>query len=395
MRLIGTLNNKQSALAFSHFLDLKGISHQLDIQTDTDWGSPNYGSSQCHIWIVDEDQVEEALKWLRLFINNPHDPQFQLSANSSLASLSSEKPGGSPPPLPSSSPQQKPAITAWEMQPMGWVTKGILIICCSLLALTEFLMTSTPVPERYAGFILFTSPVDKALLYDYPKFYELVDRFIRLYGYEGLENSSKLPAEGQQLQQKINRTPYWSGIYPLLIKGGFEGLSKNFKHYHLFEKIREGEVWRLFSPILLHADIFHLFFNMLWLIVLGKQIEQRLKTGRYVLFILLIAMISNTAQYLVSGPNFIGFSGVLCGMLAFIWVRQINTAWEGYKIDRITLIFMFVFIASMALIQLLSFFFEKALNFAFSPNIANTAHLTGGLAGYFFGKLNFFRWRHT
>ena len=82
-------------------------------------------------------------------------------------------------------------------------------------------------------------------------------------------------------------------------------------------------------------------------------------------------------------------------MLAFIWVRQINTAWEGYKIDRITLIFMFVFIASMALIQLLSFFFEKAINFAFSPNIANTAHLTGGLAGYFFGKLNFFRWRHT
>ena len=45
-----------------------------------------------------------------------------------------------------------------------------------------------------------------------------------------------------------------------------------------------------FFPILLHADIFHLFFNMLWLIVLGKQIEQRLKTGRYVLFILLIAM---------------------------------------------------------------------------------------------------------
>ncbi len=139
MRLIGTLNDKQSALAFSHFLDLKGIAHQLDIQTDNDWGGPNYGSSQCHIWIVDEDQVEEALKWLHLFINNPQDPLFQFSTNSSLASLS-EKPGTTLPPSPPSSsspkpfPQNEPAMTAWELQPMGLGDKGdtyhLLLAAC-------------------------------------------------------------------------------------------------------------------------------------------------------------------------------------------------------------------------------------------------------------------------
>ncbi len=137
-------------------------------------------------------------------------------------------------------------------------------------------MPSTPVPEKYAGFILFTSPVDKALLYDYPKFYELVDRFIHLYGYDALENPNELPAEGQELLRKINHTPYWSGIYPLLVKGGLKGFKNNFTQYSLFEKIRQGQAWRLFSPSLLHADIFHLFFNMIWLIVLGKQMEQRL-----------------------------------------------------------------------------------------------------------------------
>jgi GlpG protein len=82
-------------------------------------------------------------------------------------------------------------------------------------------------------------------------------------------------------------------------------------------------------------------------------------------------------------------------MLAFIWTRQKIAAWEGYQIDRLTLIFMLIFIISMALIQLLSFFLEKSFDLAFSPNIANMAHLTGGLMGFLLARLNFFSWRHS
>ncbi len=197
----------------------------------------------------------------------------------------------------------------------------------------------------------------------------------------------------KRLLQQINRSSFWPGYYTILVKNGWAAAKQGLRQYPTFEKIREGQFWRFFSPCLLHGDLFHLLFNMLWLNVLGKQLEQRLKPLRYIIFILIIAIVSNTAQYLMSGPNFIGFSGILCGMLAFIWVRQKMAAWEGYQIDRLTFIFMLIFIMGMAAIQIVSFFFEKSFEWNFSSNIANMAHLIGGFTGYLLGRLNFFSWR--
>ncbi len=390
MRLIGTLEDERKALAFSHFLHQKGIPHQIDIQAHTDWGSPSYGTSNCQIWIQNEDHVEEVLKWFHLFIANPQDPAFKLSTTAPAWKKSE-----SPLPLSPDSPPPSAASTSWEKHPMGWMTRSLLAICTLLFFLSQLWTPSMKTPEHYSGLILFASPVEKTLLYDYPKFYQLINHFLLLYGFEKLEHPSDLPPDGNHLLQQIHRTPFWPGYYQLMLEGGLQAVKGGLSKYPSFEKIREGQIWRLFSPCLLHGDLFHLFFNMLWLIALGKQIEQRLMPLRYGMFIVIIAVISNTAQYLMSGPNFIGFSGVLCGMLAFIWVRQKVAAWEGYQIDRVTLIFMLIFIISMAAIQLLSFFLEKSFEFALSPNIANMAHLTGGLMGYILGRLNFFSWRHS
>ncbi len=390
MRLIGTLEDERQGLTFSLFLKKKGILHQLDIHPNTDWGSPQYGSTRCDIWIQDEDQVPDALKWLHFFLEHPQDPVFQSGDTIAWPHLKAASPTS---PGINSTPTQ--VTTGWDKQPMGWITRLLLITCCGLFFLSQFTLPSTSVPARYAGLILFTSPVEKHLLFDYPKFYQLIDQFIRLYGYEGLEKTQDLPPEGSQLLQKINKTPFWPGIYALLLKSGFKGVEKGFTQYPLFEKIQQGQVWRLFTPCLLHGDLFHLFFNMIWLIVLGKQIEQRLSAGRYILFILSIGIISNIAQYLSGGSNFIGFSGILCGMLAFIWVRQKRAAWEGYQLDRLTLVFMLMFILGMAALQLLSFLLAKSLDIGFSIGLANTAHLMGGIIGYFFGRLNFFSWRHA
>lgn len=380
MRLIGTLEDERLAHTFSQFLTQKGIAHQIEIERETNWDSASYGSSQCHVWIYDEEHLEEVIKWFQQFTENPRDPLF--SQAPTMVST---------PPTPP--PQKKVIASPWEKQSMGLITKLILGICCVLFFLSQVMMPSVHVPERYAGLILFTSPVEKALLFDYPKFYELINRFVRQYGYEELEHPNDLPANGVSLLQQINNTSFWPGYYQLLLKGGWNAAKNGLSVYPTFEKIKQGEVWRLFTPCLLHADIFHIFFNMLWLVVLGKQIEQRLTRGRYLLFILIIGIVSNIAQYLSSGPNFIGFSGVLCGMLAFIWMRQRRAAWEGYQIDRLTLIFMLLFIMGMAAIQTLSFILEKSFDMAVSPNIANVAHLTGGIMGFLFGRINFFRWR--
>lgn len=390
MRLIGTLSDERKALAFSHFLHQKGIPHQIEIQPNSDWESPAYGSSHCQIWISEEEHIDEVLKWYQSFTENPEDPLFNVSPPPPILN----KPGQ---PLLHESPHSpvQSNIGSWNKQTMGWITRALLVICTMLFFLNQFWMPTLQVPEHYAGLFLFTSPIEKTLLYDYPKFYELIDRFLHLYGFDELEHSSDLPPEGKRLLQQINQTPFWPGYYQLLLKGGWHAVKEGLAQYPSFEKIRKGQIWRLVSPCFLHGDLFHLFFNMLWLIVLGKQIEQRLTSWRYMLFILIVAMTSNTAQYLTSGPNFIGFSGVLCGMLAFIWVRQRAAAWEGYQIDRLTFIFMLVFVISMAAIQTFSFFLEKSFEWAFSPNIANMAHLTGGLVGYILGKTPFFSWRHA
>ena len=385
MRLIATLEDERKALLFSHFLHQKKIPHHIEIEKNQDWGSPSYGSSQCHVWIQEEDQFAEALKWFQLFIEHPEDPLFTPSPSST-----SDKEPSIPP-----SPPSPTTSRAWNKQPMGWMTRTLLALCTFLFFLGQFLLPSVPFPEKYTALSVFTSPIEKALLYDYPKFYELINRFIHLYGFEDLEHPEDLSPEGQRLFKQINQTPFWPGYYQLLLKGGWKSVKEGLSHYPSFEKIRDGQVWRLFSPCLLHGDLFHLFFNMLWLIVLGKQIEQRLTPWRYGIFILIVGILSNTAQYLMSGPNFIGLSGVLMGMLAFIWVRQRIAAWEGYQIDRLTFIFMLIFILSMAAIQLVSFFLEKSFEWALAPNIANMAHLTGGIVGYLLGRLNFFSWRHT
>lgn len=389
MRLIGTLDNEKDALIFSQFLNQQKIPHQIEIKREEDWANFSYGSSHYRIWIYEENHIEEVLKWFQLFTE---DPQNLLFTSNSFAPQPQEVP--STPLKPTS--QSARTLSHWEQQPMGLITRLILFVCCFLFILSQLWVPSIKVPPQYAGLILFSSPVEKALLFDYPKFYELLERFFQLYGYEELEHSTEnLSPEGRVLLQRINQTPFWQGFYPLILKGGWDEIKQGFEKYPTFEKIRKGEVWRLFTPCLLHADLFHIFFNMLWLIVLGKQIEQRLKPFRYILFMLIAGILSNTGQYLTSGANFIGFSGILCTMLAFIWMRQKFAAWEGYQLDRLSLLFILIFILSMAGIQVVSFFLEKSFALNFSPNIANTAHLIGGGVGFLFGKLNYFRYDRT
>lgn len=86
-------------------------------------------------------------------------------------------------------------------------------------------------------------------------------------------------------------------------------------------EIRSGEIWRLWTPMLLHFGMLHIVFNMMWLLDLGSQIETRLGSVAFVLRVLVIELVSNVAQYLVAGPYFGGMSGVVFGLIGYIWIR--------------------------------------------------------------------------
>lgn len=86
-------------------------------------------------------------------------------------------------------------------------------------------------------------------------------------------------------------------------------------------EVRQGEVWRLITPIFLHFHLLHLLFNMLWLWDLGRAIELRQSTRRLALLIALTGVLSNLAQFYYDGPRFGGMSGVVYGLLGYIWIQ--------------------------------------------------------------------------
>lgn len=380
MRLVCTLNDQNKAFVLSSYLLQQGIESQLEIVTNTDWGSSEYGTPTCRLWIVEEDSFEKALEISKDFMENPDDPKFITkieNGNWKNVKLSSE-----------------PSAVLKTESSIGIITLYLLIACSLLLFVGKVsspVVKSIPPGLPYEAII--SPPVNKALFYDYPKTYEMTDKLVATYGLEPLKNPSDLPESGQALFQQIQQTPYWQGFYPKFVDS-LRG-SENAWNFNapMFEKIQQGELWRLISPVLLHGNFIHLLFNMLWLAILGRQIEQRIGKKRYLLFIVITALISNTAQYLMIGPNFLGFSGVLCAMFTFIWYRQKHAPWEGYLLEPGTLLFVSIFILLMASLQLFAFYLEIFHGTQFPLGIGNTAHLSGALVGLLLARLNSFAWR--
>lgn len=383
MRLICTLKDQNKAYTLSSYLTLKGIENQMDITTNTDWGSPDYGLVNCTIWSIDEEDLDEALEITKDFLQNSDDPKYSEDAKPSHAKID----------IANIASTTSETVKA-PQETFGIVTLYLLILC-SLLLFTSTVTAPTykSVPKGIPYPPVYLAPINKTLMYDYPKAYEIIDQIIKDYSLPALQDLDTLPQRGKDLLVEFAQTPYWQGIYDKVVAHIKDpNTAWNF-NAPLFEKERQGEVWRLFTPSLLHSDIFHLLFNMIWLVVLGRQMEQRMSKMRYIIFIMLAAFFTSTAQYLMSGSNFLGFSGVLCAMLTFIWFRQKNAAWEGYILERGTMGFITFFILFMFAIQTFAFFLDAYTNHAMPFGIANTAHIVGAVVGYVFSKMHFFAWR--
>lgn len=133
------------------------------------------------------------------------------------------------------------------------------------------------------------------------------------------------------------------------------------------EAVMRGQVWRLFTPALLHMSFLHILFNVMWLKDLGNALESSFGKYFFYKFILVTALISNLMQFATQGPSFGGMSGVIYGMLGFIWVyKNLNPTFQYSlpKADVYLMIFWFI----LCLVGVLSM-------------IANMAHAGGLVVG--------------
>jgi GlpG protein len=83
-----------------------------------------------------------------------------------------------------------------------------------------------------------------------------------------------------------------------------------------------GEVWRILTPDFLHFSWTHIVFNSVMLWFLGSQIEWFDGRQRLLVLFVVVSVLSNGFQYLMSGPLFGGLSGVVYGILGYCWLSQ-------------------------------------------------------------------------
>mgnify|MGYP002622946396 CR=1 FL=1 len=140
----------------------------------------------------------------------------------------------------------------------------------------------------------------------------------------------------------------------------------------VFVDIKEGEVWRLVSPMFLHLSPMHLLFNMLWLFMLGRQIENRQSAILLLLLVLSVAVISNVAQAWTKDPAFGGMSGVVYGLLGYSWMKSRFDPQSGIMVGQSTVTIMMIWLV-------------LCFTGAFGP-VANAAHVGGLVSGVAIGS---------
>jgi len=138
-------------------------------------------------------------------------------------------------------------------------------------------------------------------------------------------------------------------------------------------EVKKGQVWRLFTPIFFHFGFPHVFFNLWGLTFLGSIVEARKGPVKLLGLVLVLALISNMAQYLLHGPAFGGISGVLYGLLGYVWIRGRLDPSSGFYIDKGSLIMMLGWLV-VCWLKLI-------------PNVANAAHIGGLVTGMLIGYL--------
>jgi rhomboid protease GluP len=82
--------------------------------------------------------------------------------------------------------------------------------------------------------------------------------------------------------------------------------------------IRDGELWRLITPVFLHASPMHIFFNMYALLSIGSLLERHFGHARFALLYFIGAFTGNVFSFLLGDDSVpsVGASTAVFGLIA-------------------------------------------------------------------------------
>lgn len=135
--------------------------------------------------------------------------------------------------------------------------------------------------------------------------------------------------------------------------------------------LKSGEVWRLLTPAFLHFGVVHILFNMMWFKQLGQEIEFARGTRRFLVLFLVLGISSNMIQYAWSGPAFGGMSGVVFGLIGYMWMKGRTQPQLGLGLTQSQIVYSILWLL-------------LCMGGAMGP-IANGAHVGGFVVGILIG----------
>ncbi|MFJ7733801.1 rhomboid family intramembrane serine protease [Lysinibacillus sp. NPDC097231] len=159
-------------------------------------------------------------------------------------------------------------------------------------------------------------------------------------------------------------------LYVLTLLPGIGTLVLNYGVHANF-LIENGEFWRVFSSMFLHANFMHVFFNMFSLYLFGPELEKIAGKARFITIYLFSGIVGNMATYLLNDSSYVslGASGAIFGIFGAFGALVYYT--------RRTMPMLRKLILPIIVISVVMTFLQSNVNIY--------AHLGGLVAGFLLG----------
>jgi membrane associated rhomboid family serine protease len=144
-----------------------------------------------------------------------------------------------------------------------------------------------------------------------------------------------------------------------------------------YSVVVQGEYWRVFTALFLHAGLTHLLFNVFALYVLGPPLERSIGTIRFAACYLVSGLASGagvlalTVLRLIEPIQLVGASGCIMGIVG---------AWAGFLLRHRHAPYARQRLANVVMIVMIQIAFDLA-----TPQVSMAAHMSGLVAGFVLG----------